>query len=467
MVGFFGPTAGLLIAATAMGSAVVALTGWAWLVGGSIAALAGLHFGAFLLLRVQTPLVPIGLLEILATITVVGALRTSTLGRLRPAVVVASLAILVVTGVAIVSGLAFDQPPYNITKAARTMSFLAAGIVAGGRMHAGGRITLVSWALVAGGMLSALSQIVTFLALSQGIDLSAMLGIALTPGAAVDLDVPDIAASGGFRDLGVPISAAVVALAVVWAWSMSSRSELTRLQVAAIAPVLAVGAILSLTRAVWLALVMVIVILGWLATARIGRRIRSLAWVSLGTLVGVSAAFVVGLRLDPITTRLGQFGSLTDDAALRDRVSETATALRLIGSNWLSGIGAADVPVIGPDGMLQLRNSTHDGYLYYFMLAGAIGLIALVATIVLALLNSYRASRRTDDSERWIAVAVFAGISVWAFLSLGSGGLASAPNALCMGLLVGIALDLRLDRTAGSTVDPQSGLEARRRCESR
>src|SRR5262249_25690121 len=250
--------------------------------------------GVFFRARLESPVGPIGLYDVLWLLVLVAVMGVAVRPRAdRLLIPMAAFVALAVVSGAI--GVGNGQSMYNVSKLLRAEIFLVIGYVAARALTDAGR-TAVIRAIVLGGVITAALQVITFLSALNGVKIWSNLGIpAFDTGdtyVSVDFGNPSI-----FRDNGVTINFAVLSCLILLSAIAVKERIFPRILVSVFMAVLLSGIILSLTRTVWLALVLGLLVI--MFVTRLRGSLRLMRWS-----VPIAVAALAGLVLLHLTTGL-------------------------------------------------------------------------------------------------------------------------------------------------------------------
>ncbi len=351
---------------------------------------------------------------------------------------------LTVTFVTAISGLLWSQPLYNIMKLLRTEFFFAVAIGFGGALGLEATVKILR-AIVIGGSLTAIQQLVTFGFASAGIRLWAYLNIAADEGTDPQIYNPNLTSS--FRDNGVVINLSVFAIVILLAFVGAERPLFNRMTTATLLVLCVSGVILSLTRSNWIALFLGLLI--WVLITR-GMNLRRVSIVGL-----ISTLVIVSILLAGESSRMSSIGELlsarlnniqtgAEVNTMADRLNETRVAIGEVGKSAILGVGAADIDVVAISNdqvVHEVRNQLHNGYAQYLVGGGIFGLLSIVLLLATGAVRSWHLSRRQAGSiHAAVSRAVFLTLAMTSILSISTGTINDFQQASVIGVVLGIAL---------------------------
>jgi O-antigen ligase len=314
--------------------------------------------------------------------------------------------------------------------------------------------------MAVGGSITAASQIVTFLFAQRGVNVWALLGIqAFDTGDVyfgVNSTVIDL-----YRDLGITMNFAVLGALLLTATIMRRRLLFSWQCSLFLLGVCLAGIALSLTRTVWVALLVGLIVL----FVRSGVSARTLLTLGIPILMIVTATSVIGARVfdlpveSTLERRLATFGDLPNQKSLEYRFNETQSALDHLGDNWFTGVGAVVVSV-NEAGVIFQRNQLHNGFVHVLVAGGIFSVGSLCLVLGVGFSAAWRRSSRGESKdERLLGLALCASLGAMVVIAFVGGVWNDAFQTPIVGLILGLVVSPTEDRTAAS----ESASEADRR----
>lgn len=377
----------------------------------------------------------------------------------RSRIAIPGYLILAIALLTAIMGLVWGQPFYNIAKLMRTEMFLGFGIILVVALGSSERITVLK-ALVFGGLITALAQIMTFVtAVVAGINIWSYLGVSASESRAYR--ILDPSATSSYRDNGVVINFALLGLLILLSFA-GNRFTLFKPPVSiVISAILILAIVLSMTRSNWIALALMVAI--WSVIS--GMLSKRVFWISVMVVTIPGLIIVVLTQLSGVASlfdlllgRLLEFGTGSDGNTLGDRAMETLSALQLVSRSPVLGVGAADVEFfyISPNGFVDhvVRNQLHNGFVQYLLSGGIVAITVVGGIFVTAIANSWiRAGKDRNDIGRSIDRSLFLMIVAIVVLTLTTGLINDFQQAVVSGVILGMAVSRAPDQTTSVAND--------------
>jgi hypothetical protein len=401
--------------------------------------------GLFLALRSDAGGLNLGLYDILWLLMLARVLIAFMGGR-KVKLDLGLILFLVTAILILLLGFVEHQPIYNTSKMLRTVVLLIVGWLIASMLDDRERCLALK-AMVWGGTVTALSQIVTFLFALRGLHIWSLLGIA-TRQTDSNFEV-DTSISSSFRDNGVTILFAGFAVVIILVFKAYGSTIVPEQIYRAALAICVIGLLLSLTRSVWMMTLVGGMVLMFLTRQFSWRLVlKAGGWGGIILLISFALQF-----LGQGTTTIGQvvgerfisIGNLAHDATGVDRLRESSAALELLGNKWPIGLGAANVSYyseVGINGQHWLvRNQLHNGFLQYIVVGGVLGLTTILVSFVRALYAGYMASRNALSRDVGAVAASSVCLLAMVFFGAFLGGIINDSFVSpIVGMLFGLAL---------------------------